>query len=112
MKVKIITANRTLSGSVVYLTPSGEWTATFSEAFWSADVELLAEKLAFAQSQQAIVCDPYLLVVNQAEGRITPRTKREEIRATGPNVMLESLGYGQTFLRAAQGDEGAAHVSV
>jgi hypothetical protein len=112
MKVKIVTANRTLSGSVVYLTPSGEWTPTLTEAFWSSDEAALEARLSEARTQQDLVCDPYLLRVDQDEAGLRARTKREEIRAEGPTAMLETLGYGQSFLKAAQGDHGESHVSV
>jgi len=112
MKVKIVTANRTLSGSVVYLTPSGDWTPTLADAFWSTDADILESRLSEARGQQDLVCDPYLLVVDHDDSGLRARTKREEIRATGPTAMLESLGYGQTFLQAAQGDQGESHVSL
>ncbi len=112
MKVKIVTANRTLSGSVVYLAPSGEWTPALADAFWSTDADVLEGRLSQARAQQDLVCDPYLLQVDHDDSGLRARTTREEIRATGPTAMLESLGYGQSFLQAAQGDQGESNVSL
>ncbi len=112
MKVRVVTANRTLSGAVVYFTEAGDWSPHLTDAFWSTDKDVLAERLATAGTQQALLCDPYLLLVEYDDETLSPRTKREQIRADGPETMLEGLGYGQSFLRAAQGLEEAAHVSL
>ena len=113
MKVKIVTANRTLSGATVYLTPAGQWSAALADAFWSTDAAALDTRLIEARARQREVCDPYLLAVDHRDGRLFPRTRREQIRANGPIPMLEALGYGQSFLDASgRRDQGEPHVSL
>jgi hypothetical protein len=112
VKVKVITANRTLSGATVYLTPAGQWSAALADAFWSTDAEAMDTRLTAARAQQRQVCDPYLLTVGHRDERLVPLTKREEIRANGPIPMLEALGYGQSFLEAAGRRQGDTHVSL
>jgi len=44
------------------------------------------EKLQTARNQEALVCDPYLIEVEVADGRPSATTLREQIRAEGPTT--------------------------
>ena len=89
----IVTANRLSDGGVVYLRADRRWTDALAEA-WVADGSDDAEAtLAWAETQEHAVCDPYLVDVDLVDGVPTPRSARERIRAEGPQPTLRRLGY-------------------
>ena len=82
----VVTASATADGHPVYLTPSGEWSGELSAAQVLETESERDEKLATARSQEALVCDPYLIEVTVADGNPSATTLRERIRAEGPTT--------------------------
>jgi hypothetical protein len=104
----VLTANRTEDGSVVYLGVDRRWTRDLQEGcrLKADDQEAV---LDWAKTQEREVCDPYVIDVVVDDGRLSPRTARERIRAEGPDATLARLGYAVSpvapaaLSRAAQG---------
>lgn len=82
----VVTASATANGSPVYLTPSGEWSGELSAAQVLETEAERDDKLATARKQEALVCDPYLIEVQVADGSPSATTLRERIRAEGPTT--------------------------
>jgi hypothetical protein len=80
---KVVTAWRSATGRTVYLTAARDWSENL------ADAEVLTgdkgvEALAWANTDQVRVADPYFMQVT-SDGKVTGReTLREGIRARGP----------------------------
>jgi hypothetical protein len=85
--LKILTANRLLTGNVLYWS-AGRWIETLAGAEIFAD-EISAEA-ALAQAQTSItanqVVSPYLFDVRQDKDGPCPVKEREIIRSLGPSV--------------------------
>ena len=83
---QVLTANRLVSGDVVYWR-AGHWVEALGEAdVFAAEAEAQAA-LAEAQASVAgnVVVAPYLFDV-RLEGGVTPVKEREIIRAAGPSI--------------------------
>lgn len=84
---KVITAWRTATGRVVYLTRDRSWSDNLTDA------EILTgaganDILAWAATDQTRVADPYFMQVT-ADGKVAGReTLRETIRECGPTTHL------------------------
>jgi len=103
MSVQILTANRLGDGAVVYRAQDGSWTARLTDSFVAASKEDAARLLAAAETPAAAleVVGPYLMTVNNAEGRLRPIEVREIIRARGPSIRTD-LGYQAESETASQ----------
>ena len=88
-----MTANRLSDGGVVYLGADRRWTATHAEAEVHADADTAEDSLSWAKTQERVICDPYVVDVTMVDGRPTPTSARERIRAEGPAPTLQRLGY-------------------
>lgn len=84
----VLTASITETGSPVYLTSNGSWSASLKDAWLMESTEQCERELATALSQERLVADPYSFMVVLSDGRIDPQSQREEIRATGPTTPL------------------------
>ena len=83
--MKLLTANRLTDGAVVWLTASGDWSASVSAAARLHPEEALAA-LERAQGEVRRLVGPYLIEVDAA-GDVEPRERlRETIRGGGPTV--------------------------
>lgn len=87
----IVTANRLLDGSVVYLSADRQWGADIGLAGVSDAPD--DDALTWAGTQEHVICDPYALEVRVGEGAPEPLSARERIRAEGPHPTLLRLGY-------------------
>ena len=93
MKRFAITANRTLDGRTVYLRADRAWSTALSEAVAVDEGPEKEALLLWARTQEAVVCDPYAMKVDDQEGGLCPPSTRERIRAAGPEATLRALGY-------------------
>jgi len=83
---KIITANDLLSGEVIYLTDSGNWSRSPDEAKLWQDGSAETQKLADIQMAEPSVIGPYLAKATRWEdGTTIPNHFREVFRTTGPS---------------------------
>lgn len=83
--MKLLTANRLNDGAVVWLTASGDWSASLSAAA-RLDAEEAAAALETAQAQPRLLVGPYLIEIDAA-GEVERRERlRETIRGGGPTV--------------------------
>ena len=89
--IQVMTANRTIDGEVVYLTPTGGWSPSLDDAkiLDTKEKKAAAEKKGAADLER-VVLTPYLFeVVRSAEGFYLPVSVRERIRMSGPTVRLD-----------------------
>ncbi|PVB59455.1 DUF2849 domain-containing protein [Labrenzia sp. 011] len=86
--MKVITANRLLSGEVVWLGDGGRWVERVTLARIFEGKEAVAEGLAqgMASKDRQEVVDVYELDVTVEGGVIVPVRLREKIRAAGPTI--------------------------
>jgi hypothetical protein len=85
----IVTANRIGDGAVVYLAPGARWTPDVKQAEVAADKTALAalEAAAAQAAAEQRVVSVYAMEVGLADGRPTPLSMREKIRAQrGPTI--------------------------
>jgi hypothetical protein len=83
----VVTGNRLRDGVPVYFAGAGSWSPQLAEARHASAGEaeaLLAEAQAGPAPHPVIA--PYLAEVEEADGRLVPRSLREKIRAFGPTV--------------------------
>lgn len=89
--MQVVTANRLIDGRVVFRDAEGRWL----EAFAAAAVltpEAAAAAIAAAAEDVAArrIVDPYAVALIDLDGRPTPATMRERIRASGPTSGSEA----------------------
>lgn len=84
----VITANLTDDGAPVYLTATGKWSPSLTDAIATADEDELLTLLTAARGQERVVCDPYAFKVVLEDGTPTATTTRERIRAAGPTTPI------------------------
>jgi hypothetical protein len=85
----VVTANRIGDGAVVYLAPDASWTVDIKEAEVAADKAALAtlEAVAAQAAANQLVVSVYSMDVGLTDGRPTPLSVREKIRAQrGPTI--------------------------
>lgn len=85
---EIVTANRLVDGTVVYLTADGGWSERFADAAVAAD-EAGAEALVTtgeAAVAAQLVVGLYRAEVGLENGRPVPADMKERIRARGPSI--------------------------
>jgi hypothetical protein len=85
----VVTANRIGDGAVVYLAPDARWTVDLEEAEVAADKAALAtlEAVAAQAAANQLVVSVYSMDVGLTDGRPTPLSVREKIRAQrGPTI--------------------------
>jgi hypothetical protein len=85
----VVTANLLETGDVVYLGPAGKWLRDLGDAEVANDKAELAQLDEIAQRAVAAreVTAVYAMDVSTANGRPTPLSVREKIRAAhGPTV--------------------------
>ena len=81
--MKVLTGNRVDDGEVVFLAGAA-WSERFGDATAFNDDALGEAAEAHAKTQLAVVVDPYLIDVAQADGGLAPVSYRERLRALGP----------------------------
>jgi hypothetical protein len=86
----LVTANNVLDGATVYLREDRQWSRKLDEALLVDAEEQTKDLLAFAGTQEAIVCDAYAMPAKRRDdGTLDPLTARENIRAAGmPTILL------------------------
>lgn len=88
---KIVTANRLTDGVVVYRVGTNDWVEDLrAGAIVEGDAAMAA--LNDALREEPLVCGPYLMDVDAAEGKVVPDGRgrlREEIRFFGPTIHPE-----------------------
>ena len=84
---QIVTANRLRDGLVVFRTEDG-WSEAVADAVRAGDAKGAERLIAAAAAEVAacVVVDPYVVDLDDAAPGITPKLRRELIRATGPTV--------------------------
>ena len=83
---KVLTANRLLSGGVVFFANGVGWVEALSQATIANNADAISalEEIADGAEAQGEVIGPYLIDLD--ENPLAPRRTRERIRATGPTV--------------------------
>lgn len=89
----VITANRTADGGVVYLTADRAWTTRLADAAPLAGKADGDDGLAWARTQEAVVCDPHLIKAALGDDGPAPLDAKQRIRADGPEAVLARLGF-------------------
>ncbi len=82
--MKVLTANSLTTGEVVFWN-AGRWSARFAEGERFADDAGANAALAAAEAQPTVAVAPYLIDVEEADGRYVPIAFRERLRALGPS---------------------------
>lgn len=90
---QVITANRLRDGRAVYLTAKQTFSESLLEAIALESDGDIAAALSFAETQERIICDPYVMKVRAEAGTLAPISAREHIRATGPEWIRQRFGY-------------------
>jgi len=88
MQNQVVTANRLLDGSVVYLAADGSWTNSIriaNIAQEDAAVQGMLKSAADAEASQEIV-GAYAIDVSVDTSSVTPTKYKELIRAKGPTT--------------------------
>ena len=85
---QILTASATRDGQPLYREARGGWTPSLALARVLLDNDDAAEQLDEARLEEAKVCDPYLIEVEQQGEQFIPLSFRERIRSTGPTIAL------------------------
>jgi len=85
----VITGNDLLSGEVVYLTESGQWSPNHLDAMVLVSTHKGTARLTEMQNSDKSVVGPYLAEVVQAsDGTVLPNHFREIFRIKGPSNRL------------------------
>jgi hypothetical protein len=82
--MKVLTASDLNSGEVVFW-DRGRWAVRFHDGEHFDGEAAAAPALAIAESQSTVVVAPYLIDVEQIDGRWVPIAFRERLRALGPS---------------------------
>jgi hypothetical protein len=91
-RFQAVTANRLSDGEVIYFAGDDQWTESFDAAKIADGPEASKDLLAAAMPDdyELLLLDPYLFEVIEAEnGKFTPASVREVIRAAGPTIRLD-----------------------
>jgi hypothetical protein len=86
--LQVLTANRLIDGTVIYLAANGAWVENLDEARvfeTRPDAEAALAVGTEAERRQLLV-HAYLFEVLQAQDHLRPVRQREIIRAAGPSV--------------------------
>jgi len=88
MTQQMITANRLSDGAVVFLASGGRWVERFIDGrLANTEAEAAAlQQIAEAAVTCAEIVAPYLIDVDEQDGRLQPSRYRERIRAEGPSI--------------------------
>ena len=81
---KIVTANALLEGDVIYLSDTGTWVRTLSDAALFDTQDVAEQRLAFA-AKDGMVVGAYLVDAVSGENGPEPTHFREDFRRTGPS---------------------------
>lgn len=82
----IVTANYTVDGAVGYFTAARSFSRHLPDAFIFGTKEEAEAARQEALRAEAVVSDPYLIDVVEADGKVDLLTARERIRSRGPTV--------------------------
>jgi len=87
---KVVTASDLLEGDVVYMTATGKWSRSISDAVFFDEEVAAAKALASAELQQDRLVGAYLAdVLIGAGGNPEPLHFREIFRSRGPSNHVE-----------------------
>lgn len=89
----VITANRVADGGVVYLDADRAWTTRLAAAAAHPSPKAAEPELAWARTQEAVICDPHSIKVDAGPDGPRPLDTKQRIRAEGPVSTLRSLGF-------------------
>ncbi len=85
----VVTANRLGDGAVVYLTEDGGWTVEIAQAEVVTSESEAKRLLATAIADDVGAVGPYVAPVKLgAGGAVLPGNLREDIRISGPTILL------------------------
>ena len=88
MESEIVTANRLIDGTVVYLTENDSWSEMIADACLAiSEIKktTLLETAALALKNQKIV-GPYAMAAEDSPLGPVPLSQRERVRAAGPTI--------------------------
>jgi hypothetical protein len=94
MPTHVISGNLVRSGGVVYVAAKQTWTERIADAVTLDNETDRTATLAWAATQEHLVCDPYAVEVHPGDAGPVPLSAREQIRAGGATPVLTRLGYG------------------
>ncbi len=85
---QIVTANRLHDGLVVFLTADSAWSERIGDADAASDEPRARALMDIAKlaAADARVVEPYLIDIEETEGRRRASHQRESIRVCGPTV--------------------------
>ena len=86
----ILTANLLGDGMVVFLTLGGTWRGSAGRALIARSADDIAglEARGARAVQANLVINPYLIAVEETDGRPVPVAFRERMRTSGPSIDL------------------------
>ncbi len=86
-----LTANRLLDGEPVYLTAADDWSEALTDAAIAdgKDQGAALMDIAAKSVEGRVIVNPYLFDVDVEDGKPSPISVREQIRAAGPTVRLD-----------------------
>jgi hypothetical protein len=93
----IVTANRLVDGTVVFLDDEGTWhdSAKFAAIARSPDEARALEARGAHDAARNLVVEPYLIEVREADDGLVPLRVRERVRFQGPSVLGDVVGYAR-----------------
>ncbi len=96
---RILTANLLSDGMVVFLAPDGTWRSSIGSALIArSDDDIAALEAGGALAVQAnLIVEPYLIAVEESDGRPVPVAFRERIRTSGPSIEFEFSARAKEF---------------
>jgi sulfite reductase (NADPH) hemoprotein beta-component len=107
-QISVLTANRLGDGIVVFLDFEGAWSENLAEAVVAHspdEVRALEDRGAYDAARNLVV-EPYLVVVHEADGRLTPIRYRERVRVLGPSILADVPGYTPAPLPSPRSSRG------
>lgn len=94
---QILTANLLNDGMVVFLASDGTWRGGIGRALVARSDDDVAELEAGGALavQTNLIVDPYLIAVEETDGRPVPVAFRERIRTSGPSIDFEFIARAE-----------------
>ncbi len=88
---QVVTANRLHDGLVVFLTADSAWSERIGDADAASDEPSAQALMVIAKlaASDARVVEPYLIDIEERDGRRRASHQRESIRVCGPTVQVD-----------------------
>lgn len=84
----VITGSLTREGSVVYLAADGAWELALEDAQAFSDSTTAETRLETVKTAEGTITEPYVFEAKCIDGKISPYSAREQLRAQGPSTRL------------------------